>query len=147
MGAEEAQPASFRDPSGHLFRKDGVLYRQVARGYAADYDLLVGSGLYAELVAAGLLVPHEEVAVEGHADAHRVLRPEAVEFVSYPYEWAFSALRDAALLTLDVAERALRRGLVLKDASAFNVQFRGSSPVFIDTLSFEARREGAGRSA
>jgi hypothetical protein len=142
MGAEEAQPASFRDPSGHLFRKDGVLYRHVAPGYGADYDRLVGSGLHAELVAAGLLVPHEEVAVEGHAEAHRVLRPQPVEFVSYPYEWPFSALRDAALLTLDVAERALRRGLVLKDASAFNVQFRGSFPVFIDTLSFESRREG-----
>lgn len=142
MGADEAQPASFRDPSGHLFRKDGVLYRHVAPGCGADYDLLVGSGLYAELVEAGLLVPHEEVAVEGHAEAYRVLRPQPVEFVSYPYEWAFSALRDAALLTLDVTERALRRGLVLKDASAFNVQFRGSLPVFIDTLSFEGRREG-----
>ena len=142
MSADEAQPASFRDPSGFLFRREGVLYRHVAPSCASDYDLLIGSGLYAELSSAGLLVPHEEVALEGHADAHRVLRPHPVEFVSYPYEWAFSALRDAALLTLVVAERALARGLVLKDASAFNVQFRGSSPVFIDTLSFEARREG-----
>jgi hypothetical protein len=142
MNAEEAHPASFRDPSGFLFRRDGVLYRHVAPCYAADYDLLMGSGLYEELSAAGLLVPHQEVTLDGHPGAHRVLRPQGVEFVSYPYEWAFSALRDAALLTLDVAARALRRGLVLKDASAFNVQFRGSSPVFIDTLSFEARREG-----
>jgi hypothetical protein len=141
MSAEEAHPASFRDPSGFLFRKDGTLYRHVAPGHGADYDLFMGSGLYAEVSDAGLLVPHEEVAVEGHGDAHRVLRPQAVEFVSYPYEWAFSALRDAGLLTLDLAERALRRGLVLKDASAFNVQFRGSTPVYIDTLSFEARRE------
>jgi hypothetical protein len=142
MSADGVHPASFRDPSGFLFRRDGVLYRHVAPSYAPHYDLLMGSGLHRELVDAGLLVGHEEVAVEGHEGAHRVLRPERVPFVSYPYEWAFSALADAALLTLDVAERALGRGLVLKDASAFNVQMRGSSPVFVDTLSFEARREG-----
>jgi hypothetical protein len=90
MSAEEAHPASFRDPSGFLFRKDGTLYRHVAPGHGADYDLFMGSGLYAEVSDAGLLVPHEEVAVEGHGDAHRVLRPQAVEFVSYPYEWARS---------------------------------------------------------
>ena len=142
MSADEVQPASYRDPSGFLFRRDGVLFRHVAPSYAADYDRLTGSGLYRELVDAGLLVAHDEVAVEGHEDAHRVLRPTPVELVSYPYEWAFSALRDAALLTLEIAARALRRGLVLKDASAFNVQFRGCLPVFIDTLSFEAGCEG-----
>jgi hypothetical protein len=142
MSADEAHPASFRDPSGHLFRRDGVLYRHVAPSCAADYDLLMGSGLHAELVDAGLLVAHEEVALEGRAGAHRVLRPSPIDFVSYPYEWAFSQLRDAALLTLEIAGRALRRGLSLKDASAFNVQFRGCRPVFIDTLSFEAAREG-----
>jgi ribosomal protein L11 methylase PrmA len=142
MSADEVQPASYRDPSGFLFRREGVLYRHVAPSYAAEYDRLTGSGLYRELVDDGLLVAHEEVAIEGHGDAHRVLRPTAVELVSYPYEWAFSALRDAALLTLELAERALARGLALKDASAFNVQFRGCLPVFIDTLSFEAYREG-----
>ena len=141
MSADEVQPASFRDPSGWLFRRDGVLYRHVAPSYAADYDLFTGSGLCHELVDAGRLVAHEEVSVPGHEGAHRVLRPDPIELVSYPYEWPFSALKDAALLTLDVAERALRRGLVLKDASAFNVQFRGCSPIFIDTLSFEAYRE------
>jgi hypothetical protein len=142
MSADEAHPASFRDPSGYLFRRDGVLYRHVAPSCAVDYDLLMGSGLYAELVDAGLLVAHEEVALEGRAGGHRVLRPNPIAFVSYPYEWAFSQLRDAALLTLEIAGRALRRGLSLKDASAFNVQFQGCRPVFIDTLSFEAAREG-----
>jgi hypothetical protein len=142
MSADEAHPASFRDPSGHLFWRDGVLYRHVAPSCAADYDLLTGSGLLAELASAGLLVPHEEVSLAGHEGAHRVLRPELLPFVSYPHEWAFSALRDAALLTLDVARRALSRGLSLKDASAFNVQMRGCAPVFVDTLSFEKEPEG-----
>jgi len=142
MNADEALPASYRDPSGFLFRRGGALYRHVAPAYAADYDRLMRSGLYDELADAGLLVAHEEVAVEGHGVAHRVLRPTPVELVTYPYEWAFSALRDAALLTLEVARRSLARGLTLKDASAFNVQFRGCIPVFIDTLSFEGWREG-----
>lgn len=142
MSADQPHPASFRDPSGFLFRREGDLFRRVAPAYANDYDLLLSSGLYDELTREGLLVPHEEVDLDGHADAHRVLRPEVVPFVSYPYEWSFSALRDAALLTLDIAGRALARGLVLKDASAFNVQFRGCVPVFVDTLSFETYREG-----
>jgi ribosomal protein L11 methylase PrmA len=142
MSADEAHPASFRDPSGHLFRRDGVLYRHVGEASAPGYDALMASGLYAELVGDGLLVPHEEVPLETRPGAHRVLRPQIVPFVSYPYEWAFSQLRDAALLTLDLAGRASSRGLSLKDASAFNVQFRGCRPVFIDTLSFEPLREG-----
>lgn len=142
MKSNEALPGSFRDPSGYLFRRGGLLYRHISPSYASDYDRLMGSGLHRSLVAAGLVVAHEEVEVEGHSDAHKVIRPDLVEFVSYPYEWAFSALRDAALLTLDIAERALAEGMALKDASAFNVQFRGCFPVFIDSLSFEAWREG-----
>jgi ribosomal protein L11 methylase PrmA len=141
MSADEVLPASYRDPAGFLFRRQGVLYRHVARSYAEDYDRLMGSGLYEELAGSGRLVPHAEVTLEGERDAHRVLRPDPVAFVSYPYEWCFSALRDAALLTLDIVQRSLAHGLSLKDASAFNVQFQGSRPIFVDTLSFEAVRE------
>jgi ribosomal protein L11 methylase PrmA len=142
MAAEARHPASFRDPSGYLFRREGVLYRHVAPAGAVAYDALIASGLYDELSGAGRLVRHEEVPAALSPGAHRVLRPEAVEMVSYPYEWSFSQLKDAALLTLELAQRALGRGLVLKDASAFNVLFRGCAPVFVDTLSFEPYRAG-----
>ena len=135
--------ASFRDPAGFLFRDGGRLLRQVNPEYAADYDLLTGSGLYETLAAGGMLVRHREVAPPVSAPgAYRVLEPELVPFVSYPYEWCFSQLRDAALLTLRIQEAALDHGMTLKDASAFNVQFVGGAPVLIDTLSFEAYREG-----
>ncbi|MCZ6784913.1 MAG: class I SAM-dependent methyltransferase, partial [Proteobacteria bacterium] len=65
-----------------------------------------------------------------------------IEFVSYPYEWCFSQLQDAALLTLEIQKRALASGLILKDASAYNVQFWRGRPVLIDTLSFERHVEG-----
>ncbi|MBS1717523.1 MAG: SAM-dependent methyltransferase [Armatimonadetes bacterium] len=131
--------SSFRDPSGYLIHIDGRLCRLVKAVYAAHYDRLMESGLYAELSDSGLLVRHEEIALPSGLgeDAYKLLRPELVPFISYPYEWCFSQYRDAALLTLDIAERAIAADMVLKDASAYNVQFIGNRPVFIDTLSFE----------
>ena len=137
--------ASFRDPSGYIFTHKGVIYRRVNVSYAAQYDQLLSSGLYDALVKKGWLVTHEEVdgsSLPGHEDAHRLLRPDPIPYISYPYEWCFSQLKDAALLTLKIAAQALQRDMVLKDASAYNVQFIGHRPVFIDTLSFEAYEEG-----
>ena len=138
-------PGSFRDPSGFVFTAGGTLYRQVDRSFAAEYDACVSSGLYDDLIASGLLVAHRDVGVGAAAtpDAHAVLEPARVPFVSYPYEWSFGQLREAALLTLDVQERALDRGFVLRDASAYNVQLVDGRPLFIDTLSFERYQEGA----
>ena len=136
---------SFRDPSGFVFRDDqGDLYRQVNRVYEADYRCLYESGLYEDLVSDGLLVRHEETGLDKKRtdEAFAVIRPEPIPFVSYPYEWCFSQLKDAALLTLEIQSRALDRGMSLKDASVYNVMFRGTQPIFIDTLSFESYREG-----
>jgi ribosomal protein L11 methylase PrmA len=135
---------SFRDPSGFVFFHEGTAYRQVNAGHAEPLRGLMQSGLYDELVDAGLLVGHEEVDLRlaDAPPAHAVLRPQQVPFISYPYEWCFSQLRAAALLTLDIQRRALKRGLVLRDASAYNVQFVGSRAVFIDTLSFGPYAEG-----
>jgi hypothetical protein len=69
-----------------------------------------------------------------------VLAHERVPFLSYPYEWPFSMLKDAALLQLELSRRALRADLALKDASPYNVQWRGARPVFIDVGSFERLR-------
>jgi hypothetical protein len=135
---------SFRDPSGFVFFSDGIAYRQVNASCADAFRALMHSGLYDELMKAGLLVGHEEVALRlpGAPPAHAVLRPDQIPFISYPYEWCFSQLKAAALLTLDIQRRALARGLVLRDASAYNVQFVGGRPVFIDTLSFGPYVEG-----
>jgi ribosomal protein L11 methylase PrmA len=137
--------SSFRDPSGFVFTRAGVLYRQVNRVFRDEFEAVTASGLYDELAGRRLLIRHETVPVDLAAtdDAAAVLRPERVQFISYPYEWSFGQLRDAALLTLEIQERALARGLTLRDASAYNVQFDGGRPVFIDTLSFEPRKEGA----
>jgi len=135
---------SFRDPSGFLFHRDGVLYRQVNQAYREHYDRLMASGLYEKLAARGLLIPHEEVGLENAqtADAYKVIKPRLVPFLSYPYEWCFSQLKDAALATLEIQKTAFECGMTLKDSSAYNVQFVDGKPVFIDTLSFEVYQEG-----
>lgn len=137
--------ASFRDPSGFVFRNaDGRLLRQVNRCYEPHYRALIESGLYEELVSQGFLVPHEEVdlAARQTDDAATVLAPAEIPFISYPYEWGFEQFRAAAVLTLEIQRRALSRGMTLKDASAYNVQFEGTKPQFIDTLSFEIHTPG-----
>ena len=131
-------PASFRDPSGFVFRRDGVLFRHVSQSYRDEYDTLFSSGLYDELTDARLMVRHEVAETEPEeADAYTVIVPEPLKFISYPYEWCFSELKDAALSTLEIQERALQRGMSLKDASAYNIQYHLGRPTLIDTLSFE----------
>ena len=142
--SDRAIGASFRDPSGFIYERDGQIYREVNRSYAADYDQLMSSGLYEVLTSKHLLVSHEEVEPVGAADVdhYKTLRPEQVPFISYPYEWCFSELRDAALLTLRLQKLALAHDMTLKDASAYNIQFLNGRPVMIDTLSFARYEEG-----
>jgi ribosomal protein L11 methylase PrmA len=136
--------ASFRDPSGFLFTQGGKLYRQVNQAYRLDYDLLLSSGLYKRLVAEGLLIFHAEAAIEPSDPnlAYKVIAPEMLAFISYPFEWSFSQYQDAALTTLKIQKIALEYGMSLKDASAYNIQYNRGKPVWIDTLSFEIYKEG-----
>ena len=111
--------ASFRDPSGFLFSRDGVLYRQVNRKYEQEYTRLMQSGLYEKLTKVGLLIPHAEVdqptiefdLVPSRETVYKVIQPERVPFISYPYEWSFGQLKDAALATLSIQKRSLKLGM------------------------------------
>jgi hypothetical protein len=131
--------ASFRDPAGFVFEERGIYKRAVTLRGQPDYDLLRSSGLYDALVERGLLVAHAEEPRHAQLPEgiYKVLVPEQIRHISYCYEWSFTELRDAARLTLEVQSLALQHGMTLKDASAYNVQFRGPAPIFIDTLSFE----------
>lgn len=136
--------SSFRDPSGFLFIQGGVLYRQVNEAGREAYRQFIDSGLYTHLTGKGWLVEHKEVdAPVADADnSWRILRPERIDFISWPYEWSFGQLKDAALTTLDIQLAAIEHGMILKDASAYNIQFHRGRPVLIDTLSFERYEEG-----
>lgn len=136
----EALSSSFRDPSGFVFSYSGSIYRQVNDCFAQSFDAFIESGLYDKLVSKGLLVSHQEIvdgSVPSTPDSYKVIKPQQIPFISYPYEWSFSQLKAAAMLTLRVQHISIQHGFILKDASAFNIQFVDSKPVFIDTLSFE----------
>lgn len=138
--------SSYRDPAGFVFGMNGIVYRQINKAAEAEYGLFKSSGLYDKLIAKRLLISHDEIKdLKGlPADKNRliVIRPEQVPFISYPYEWSFPQLRDAALLTLKIQKLAIEHGMILKDASAYNIQFIGKKPIFIDTLSFAEYEDG-----
>jgi ribosomal protein L11 methylase PrmA len=132
--------ASFRDPAGFVFKNDkGEIVRQIEQAGLPDFNLFIDSGLYGALLEEGLIIPHTTLDISQAATktAAAVIRPQQIPFISYPFEWSFSQLQDAALLTIAIQKKALAHGMTLKDASAYNVQFVDGRPVFIDTLSFE----------
>lgn len=135
---------SFRDPNGFLFLEGGILYRNICNTYKENYDLLMNSGLYDKLVKENLLIPHTETEKNTNFDfdVYKTIKPELVNFISYPYEWSFSQLKNSALTTLKIQKLALDFGMTLKDASSYNIQFKNGKPIFIDTLSFEKYTEG-----
>jgi SAM-dependent methyltransferase len=128
------EPASYRDPSNQVFYADGHVLRGMRHDAVETWHALAGSDFFARLVSEGKLCRTEPA--EPVAGWPLVLRHERIPVVSYPYEWPFSMLRDAALLHLEVVRAALGEGLTTKDGSAYNLQWRGTAPVFIDIGSF-----------
>ena len=145
------EPGSFRDWDARVFLGGDRVYRALSEDGAADWEALGASRLFDEYTGSGELVATEP-AGEDILDEIRRLDPgggwvgalshERLPFVSYPYEWSFSMLQDAALLQLRLVSAALAEGLMVKDATPYNVQWRGAQPVFVDVGSFERAREG-----
>jgi 2-polyprenyl-3-methyl-5-hydroxy-6-metoxy-1,4-benzoquinol methylase len=136
-------PSSYRDPSGFIFEKEGVLYRQVNKIFKEDFDHFINSGCYEAFVKKGFLIPHETTGenLTGTEEYYKTLKPETVPFISYAYEWSFDMLKDAALLTLQLLKEAVDFGLILKDATPYNIQWHRGKLIFIDSLSFEKYNE------
>ena len=137
---------SFRDPGGRVYVVNGHVYRTVMQTAVEDYEFVRSTGLIDKLTKKGQLIPETVIdpGVLGNygKGARYVLEHPTLSFISYPYEWSFPVLKAAALLQLDVHLEALNHGVTLSDASAYNIQFCGPRPVFIDSLSFRRYREG-----
>ena len=125
--------SSFRDPESSLMFDETHYYRTLSNSYLIHYDYFRESGLKDQLLLEELILPFEEIRAEGELR----IKTKKLAFVSYPYEWSFSQFKNAALITLKINLIALKHGMVLKDASMFNIQFVGCKPVFIDLSSFE----------
>lgn len=139
MTSFNRHPSSYRDPSGFLFYHHYTLYRQINTVYKEHFNQLIESGLYNQLAEKKILIPHQTVNqnLTGTKDWYQTLLPDFIPFISYPYEWCFDMWKDAALITIEAAKEAMNFGMILKDASAYNVQLHKGRMIFIDTLSFE----------
>jgi ribosomal protein L11 methylase PrmA len=146
VGDVATVPGSFRDPAGHVVRREGRIYRTINRVAVEDFDYVRKTAFYqsavsdGRLIAARLLDHHEAQSIA--RDAVYVVEHPSLPFVSYPYEWCFPELKAAALHHLDLQLSALESGVTFSDASAYNVQFVGTQPLFIDTLSLRPYRPG-----
>ena len=132
-------PSSYRDPAGFIFYKNDILYRQVNQVFKKDFDYFINSGLYRHLVENKLLLRHQSFNenLTGLPEWHITIQPELIPFISYPYEWCFDMFKQAALVTLQTAKQAMNFGMMLRDASAYNIQLLQGKMVFMDSLSFE----------
>ena len=151
-----AVSASFRDPAGRLFAIDGRIIRIVNSHAVPDLLKFLESTTAQTFIASGRLVRSKileatnargllntgEINLLNPADNSIVVEHEKVPFQNFPYEWSAEMLHSAAGLTLDLAESLLDEGLGLKDATPYNILFRGAEPVFVDLLSFEHRDPG-----
>ena len=147
------EPGSFRDRTARVFYHDGKIFRGLSETALKEWQTLSSTSFFKRLTSTGAIVrtqqrdlsslPAEARSVKaGDHQWAGVLEHEKLPFVSYPYEWSFGMLRDAAILQLDLILSGLDEGIGLKDASAYNVQWTGSSPVFVDLASFYRRADG-----
>lgn len=146
MTRPEPVQGSFRDPAGHIYRIEDRIFRTISDVAAGDYEFVRDSGFLSSMADSGAVIATREVGREVLGDvaanARHVVEHPKIEFVSWPYEWSFPMLRAAALHHLDVHLAALEADITLSDASAYNIQFEGTRPLFMDILSFRPYREG-----
>jgi len=114
------QPYSFKDPAARVVKKDGIFYRYISNNYAKEYQHLMSSGLYDELINKGLLIPHQDLKNQASEGIFTVILPEQISFQSYPFEWSYSQWRKAALACLQINSIALSYGMILKDSTPYN---------------------------
>ena len=145
--APRFESGSFRDPDTRVFHQDGSIYRALTERAFADWKRLARSRVYERFTSEGRLIGTRSAPRAGFPGLApkwvAVLEHARLPVVSYPYEWSFGMLRDAALLQLDLMLAALDEELTLKDATPFNVQWIGAQPTFIDVGSFTAYEAGA----
>ncbi len=137
------EPGSFRDRNGRIYYFDDAIYRGISSRALEEWKTLSSTKFFSRSMQDGKLVATEEADPKKIPDPALVkewagiLKHEKIPFISYPYEWSFGMLKDAALLQLDLLASALKENMTMKDATSFNIQWIGSRPVFIDIPSFE----------
>ncbi|MBB6498055.1 SAM-dependent methyltransferase [Pedobacter cryoconitis] len=137
------QAISYKDPAGFVVKLEDGYYRFISPSYAAEFDYLMKSGLYQTLIDEGLMIPHNEVAVNTEfPDCYKKIFPQQLAFISYPYEWSYSQWKQMLLAYVRINKISLKYGMILKDASPYNFTFYNDQCILIDTLSFAFYKDG-----
>ena len=141
-------PGSFRDRESRVFYEGDAVFRGLSKQALKEWEALSSTEFFKRLTLQGKLIHTERINSASMAKSAKgenweaILKHQPIPFISYPYEWSFGMLKDAALLQLELMQAALDEDMILKDASAFNFQWMGARPVFIDIPSFEKWRPG-----
>ncbi len=136
-------PSSFRDPAGTVYTSGNRIIRGLTDEGFARYSVVKNSGLLDSLIKTNKVISSHELTEVGEGSNYvKFLEHELIEFISYPYEWPFLLLKEAALHHLAIQITALKHEISLIDASAYNIQFKGVNPIFIDVLSFKSYQTG-----
>lgn len=138
--------SSFRDPSGYIYEDKNTIYRSIKEFGRKQYEAIRHNNAIAESINNGFLINTKELPFQEWPneikDSAYVLQHDRIPYVSYPYEWSFCQLKSAAIHHLDFQLYLFKKGIVLKDASAYNIQFIGTTPLFIDLLSLKPYQTG-----
>ena len=136
-------PGSFRDPSGFIFYENNKVFRVINNSYKTNFELFINSGLFGVLQKENKIINHTILSSKKKIfpNQYKILEIPKINAITYPYEWCFSQLKAAALLTLEIQKISLKYDMGLKDATPYNIQFIKNKPIFIDTLSFEVFKD------
>lgn len=140
----QANYISYKDSAARVVFKEGLYYRYIFNNYKKEYDTLMQSGLYQELISKGYLIPHSELNFEENDNqVYKLLLPEQIHFQSYPYSWSYTQWRKAILAFIQINKIALKYDMILKDATPFNFYFKEGRAILLDTSSFIFFEHGA----
>ena len=139
MSKKNYEFGSFRDPAGRIFYKENNVYREINKNGIKRFEFIKKDNLINDLIDNEYLVNTEVSEIN---ENKIILKHEKLNFISYPYEWTFTQLKDAALFHLDLQIFLLNKNAKLIDASAYNIQFKNNKPIFIDILSIDKYSDG-----
>ncbi len=142
----EIETGSFRDPAGKIFYHKNKVYRILNSEGKKRFDFLKKNNLLKNLITEKLVISSNQISSK-LPESKELLNKEIIEhdkidYISYPYEWSFQQLKDAAIHHLDLHLYLLNNNATLIDASAYNIQFIGNKPIFIDILSIKEYEDG-----
>ena len=140
------EAGSFRDPAGRVFYHNNDVYREIKKTGLERINFLQENDLLGDLIEKKFIVKTDIVREKDNFNLQEnniaVLKHEKIEFISYPYEWTFDQLKDAAIFHLNFQIYLLKKNAKLLDASAYNIQFKNNKPIFIDVLSIDKYTDG-----